>query len=88
MIFKPVSKRIQFSFTGRPDTNAGCHLPVMILTFHFIILKHVNRYRIFRNNKNTDKLDQNNVVYFKGVTFVSALIKLRLTCIYLPFTVT
>ena len=67
----------------------------MILTIHFIILKRVNKYRIFRNNKNTDKLSQNNfhkpqinVVYFKGVTFVSALIKLRLTCIYLPFTVT
>ena len=55
---------------------------VMILTFHFIILKHVNRYRIFHNNKNTDKLSQNNVVYFKGVTFVSVLIKRLLTCIY------
>ena len=67
----------------------------MILTIHFIILKRVNKYRIFRNNKNTDKLSQNNfhnsqnnVVYFKGVTFVSVLIKQRLTCIYSQYTVT
>ena len=66
----------------------------MILTIHFIILKRVNKYRIFRNNKNTDKLSQNNfhnsqnnVVYFKGVTFVSVLIKQRLTCIYSQYTV-
>ena len=32
---------------------------VMILTFHFIILKRVSKYGIFRNNKNTDKLSQN-----------------------------
>ena len=60
----------------------------MILTFHFIILKRANKYGIFRNNKNTDKLFQNNVVYFKGVTFVSDLIKQRLTCIYSQCTVT
>ena len=67
----------------------------MILTFHFIILKRVNKYGIFRNNKNTDKLSQNNfhnsqnnVVYFKGVTFVSVLIKQRLTCIYSQYKVT
>ena len=47
----------------------------MVLTFNFIILKRVNKYRIFRNNKYTDKLSQNcfhnpqnNVVYFKEIT--------------------
>ena len=58
----------------------------MNITLHFIILKRVNKYEIFRNNKNTDNLSQNNfhnsqnnIVYFKGVTFVSILIKRRLT---------
>ena len=66
----------------------------MKITLHFIILKRVNKYEIFRNNKNTDKLSQNNfhnsqnnVVNFKEVTFVSVFIKRRLTCIYLQTTV-
>ena len=32
-------------------------------------------------------ISQNIVVYFKGVTFISVLIKLRLTCIYWQYTV-
>ena len=62
---------------------------VMKIKFNFITLKLVKKYGIFRNNKNTDKLSQNNfhnfqnnIVYFKGVTFISVLIKLRFTCIY------
>ena len=46
----------------------------MILTFHFIILKRVNKYGIFSNNKNTYKLSQNKFHHsskqcclFKGV---------------------
>ena len=66
----------------------------MLLTFYFLISRRVNKYGIFRNNKNTYNLSQNNfhnsqnnVVYFKGVTFISVLIKLRLTCIYWQYTV-
>ena len=54
---------------------------VMKIKFNFITLKLVKKYGIFRNNKNTDKLSQNNfhnfqnnIVYFKGVTFVLVLI--------------
>ena len=61
----------------------------MKITFHFSFLKRVHKYGIFRNNKNTDNLSQNNfhnsqnnIVYFKGVPFVSVLIKRHLTCIY------
>ena len=32
----------------------------MKITLHFIILKTVSKYGIFRNNKNTDKLSQSN----------------------------
>ena len=59
---------------------------VMKIKFSLITLKLVKKYIIFRNNKNTDKLSQNNfhnfqnnIVYFKGVTFVLVLIKQRLT---------
>ena len=40
----------------------------------------------FCNNKNTDKLSQNNNVYFKGVAFVSVLIKRRFDLHLLAFT--
>ena len=56
----------------------------MILTFNFIILKRVNKSGVFRNNKNTDKLSQNNfhnsqnnVVYLKESIFISMHIYLR-----------
>ena len=46
----------------------------MKITFHLIILKCVNKYGIFRNNKNIDKVSQNKFhnfskqcCLFKGV---------------------
>ena len=54
----------------------------------------MNKYRIFCNDWNTDKLSQNNfhnsqnnIIDFKRVTFVSVFIKRRLTCIYSQNTV-
>ena len=56
----------------------------MILTCHFLILKRVNKYGTFCNNKNNDKLSQNNFLnfskqhcLFKGVNLSVFVFHLR-----------